>query len=289
MDVGNSDRERNGTLYVVATPIGNLDDITMRAANVLRGVEIVAAEDTRRSRVLLAHIGATPARLVSLAAHNEPVSTGKLLDRLGAGHDVAVISDAGTPLLSDPGFELVRAARAAGIAIVPIPGASALTAALSVCPLPVGRFHFEGFLPAKASQRRRRLASLANLPTACVFFEAARRLADMLDDVRAIVGERDVFIAKEITKLHERFEAGTVSAMRQLVETDASFAQGEYVVVVAPQASAPSGLSEAGRELIRALCEELPPAQAARIAARCLDVPKAVAYEFALALKGEGG
>lgn len=261
----------------------------MRAVNVLRDVEIVAAEDTRRSRVLLAHIGAAPARIVSLATHNEPSSTGRLLDRLSAGAEVAVISDAGTPLLSDPGFELVRAARGAGITIVPIPGASALTAALSVCPLPVGRFHFEGFLPPKSVQRRRRLGALSGLTTACVFFEAARRLAEMLGDVHAMLGECDVFVAKEITKLHERFETGTVSEVRQLVETDASFVHGEYVVVVVPRATASTALSEAGRELVRALCEELPPTQAARIAARCLNVPKSIAYQFAVTLKRDRG
>ena len=214
-----SEHRSIGTLFVVATPIGNLDDITLRAVDVLKSVAIVAAEDTRRSGVLLAHIGARPERLLSLHDHNEGGRSEQLLDLLQRGHDVALISDAGTPLISDPGFELVRRVRGEGVRVVPIPGPSSVTAALSASPLPIERFLFEGFLPSRATARRKRLRELAASSVAVVFFEAARRLRETLDDLVGIVdGDRQILLAKELTKIARahrvRRRGGTVSTAR---------------------------------------------------------------------------
>ncbi len=284
-----SDRGRKGTLFVVATPIGNLEDITARAANVLRGVAIVAAEDTRHSRVLLRAIGAAPREVMSLGNHNESSSSAALLARLCAGEDVALVSDAGTPLISDPGFELVRAAHAAEVPVVPLPGVSAVTAALSVCPLPVVRFQFEGFLPSKSGSRLHRLAELADLDLSLVCFESPRRLSGCLQDVLSTMGNRQVFLAKEITKVHERFQVGRVADVLAAVEADAESSLGEYVLVIAAAERSDESLNVSARTLIRHLCEELPPSQAARLAAKSLNVPKAVAYEFAVSLRSPGG
>ena len=256
---------------------------------ILKQVAIVAAEDTRRTRVLLDEIGATPRTVISLADHNEAERTQRVLGWLAQGESVALVSDAGTPLVSDPGYELVRAAFGAGIRLEPIPGPSAVMAALSVSPLPVDRFHFEGFLPAKASQRRKRLEALAYLDVSVVCFEAARRIADMLADVADVIGaERRVFLAKELTKIHERFALDAAAALARAARDDPEFALGEYVVVIAPDDRESTGLDDAGRRLVRVLCDELPRAQAARLAARALGVPKAVTYAFAEGLKTGG-
>jgi 16S rRNA (cytidine1402-2'-O)-methyltransferase len=277
---------RVGTLFMVATPIGNLDDITLRAVDVLKKVGIVAAEDTRRSAVLLAHIGAKPERLLSLHDHNEDERSTQLIALLQRGHNVAVVSDAGTPLISDPGFELIRRVSAAGIAIVPIPGPSALTTVLSVSPIPIERFSFEGFLPSRAGARRKRLEELLRSSVAVVFFEAARRMRDMLDDVIEIAGrDRQMLLAKELTKLHERVECGAVGDLRErLGETD-FFAHGEFVCVLGQSSVRRSADDETIDALIDALCAELPPAQAARIAARATGRSKSELYERAVKLQ----
>jgi len=270
---------------MVATPIGNLDDITLRAVDVLKSVGIVAAEDTRRSGVLLAHIGARPQRMLSLHDHNEGERTEQLIGLLQRGHNVAVVSDAGTPLISDPGFELVRRARAVGIDVVPIPGASSVTAVLSASPLPVERFLFEGFLPARASARRRRLEELGSSSVAVVFFEAARRMRDTLDDAREIFGEdRPMLLAKELTKLHERIESGAIAELiARLGDTD-FFEHGEFVCVLGPSEVRQTADDAAVESLMVALCAELPPAQAARIAARATGRSRAELYERAVKL-----
>jgi len=245
----------------------------------------VAAEDTRRSRVLLSEIGASPRQLLSLADHNETERTEQVLELLRCGEDVALVSDAGTPLISDPGYELVRAVHRSGVRVVAIPGPSAVMAALSVSPIPVERFRFEGFLPSKAAQRRRRLRQLAHLDVTLVCFEAARRLGDMLDDVASVLGaERPVFLAKELTKLHERLIAGDAGSLAAAVPADPELGLGEYVVIIGASPT-PEALTEEARRLVRALVDELPPAQAARIAARALDLPKATLYDYAVALK----
>lgn len=280
---------RTGTLYVVATPIGNLGDIGARAAGILRRVATIAAEDTRRSRVLLAEIGAAPGRILSLADHNEGPRSAEVLDILQRGEDVALVSDAGTPLISDPGFELVREAHARQIPVVPVPGPSAVITALSASPLPVERFWFEGFLPAKPQQRRKRLVELAALDISLVCFEAARRLPELLAEVVDVMGpDRNVYLAKELTKIHERLLTGTARELHDRVADDPDLRLGEYVVVIAA-GGARATMDDAARRLVRALCEELSPAQAARLAAKALDLPKKPLYDYALSLKSERG
>jgi 16S rRNA (cytidine1402-2'-O)-methyltransferase len=278
-----SEHRSIGTLFVVATPIGNLDDITLRAVDVLKTVAIVAAEDTRRSGVLLAHIGARPGRLLSLHDHNEGGRSEQLLELLQRGNDVALISDAGTPLISDPGFELVRRVRSEGIRVVPIPGPSSLTAALSASPLPIERFLFEGFLPSRSVARRKRLRELSASPVAVVFFEAARRLRETLADLAEIVeGERQVMLAKELTKLHERIEYGPVAELAGRIDDGEFFERGEFVCVLAPASSDVVVQDGDVASLMNALCSELPPAQAARIAARVTHRPRNELYDYAV-------
>jgi 16S rRNA (cytidine1402-2'-O)-methyltransferase len=267
-----------GTLYMVATPIGNLDDISARAVHVLRSVAIVAAEDTRRSRVLLAHIGAQPRQLIALHDFNESNRSQQLIERLLAGDDVAVVSDAGTPLISDPGFDLVRRARSDGVRVVPIPGASAVTALLSVSPVPVDRFYFEGFLPAKAHARRKRLADLRALGTAIVFFESPRRLLDALADIADVFGtDAQIVIGKELTKIHEMVVSGAVRDVADRFAGDEALRQGEFVGVIAPPGGDAVQDADVERMLL-VLAEELPPAQAARIGARLTGLPKSDVY-----------
>ena len=278
-----SEHRSIGTLFVVATPIGNLDDITLRAVNVLKSVAIVAAEDTRRSGVLLAHIGARPGRLLSLHDHNEGGRSEQLLDLLQRGNDVALISDAGTPLISDPGFELVRRVRGQGVRVVPIPGPSSVTAALSASPLPIERFLFEGFLPSRSAARRKRLRELAASSVAVVFFEAARRLRDTLADLVEIVdGGRQILLAKELTKLHERIENGGVAELLVRLDDGEFFEHGEFVCVLAPSPVEASLQDADVVSLMDALCDELSPAQAARIAAKFTHRPRSELYEYAV-------
>ena len=201
-----------GTLFVVATPIGNLEDVTMRALRVLREVDAVAAEDTRRTGLFLQHFGITTPT-ISLHDHNERAKTPALVERLVSGASLALVSDAGTPLLSDPGLRLVRAAHEAGVPIVPIPGASAVTAALSVSGLPVNTFTFLGFAPARGAERDRWLEALKNVPHTLVYFEAPHRVRESLEAVGRILGDRYVVVARELTKLHESVARGWLSSI----------------------------------------------------------------------------
>ena len=267
-----------GTLWVVATPIGNLDDLSPRARQVLERAAAIAAEDTRHARPLLRHYGIrTP--LVAVHEHNEAAMVPALITRLQAGDDLALISDAGTPLVSDPGFVLVRAVRAAGLRVAPVPGPSALIAALSVAGLPSARFAFEGFLPAKAGARRARLAALAGEPRTLIFYEAPHRLQEMLDDLLAAFGaQRRAVLARELTKLHETVLDGTLAALRERVESDADQRRGEIVLLVAGNEAEDAQALGAGRRLYRLLCAELPPARAARIAAEFTGAPRRALY-----------
>ena len=221
-----------GTLWVVATPIGNLEDLSARARLVLAHVAAIAAEDTRHTRQLLMHCGiGTP--LLALHGHNEAAQTPVLVARLQRGEDLALVSDAGTPLLSDPGYLLVRAARAAGLRVTPVPGPSALVAALSVAGLPCTRFVFEGFLPAAAGARRNRLRELAAETRTLVFYEAPHRLLSTLEDLQRVLGmERELTVARELTKPYEEFWKGTVQSA--LVESEKGRFRGELVLVLAP-------------------------------------------------------
>ncbi len=220
-----------GTLYIVATPIGNLEDITLRALRVLREAALVACEDTRQSRKLLDHFGISRP-LVSYHEHNEAQAAARLLGALEAGKSVALVSDAGTPLISDPGYRIVAAARARGIAVTPVPGPSALLAALSAAGLPVDCFRFGGFLPARAGARRKLLESLRQDPATLVFFEAPHRIAGALEDIAAALGERRVVLARELTKIHEEFLAGSPLALREELARRASV-KGEFTVLIA--------------------------------------------------------
>lgn len=271
-----------GTLLVVATPIGNLADLSPRACEALKRAAIIAAEDTRHTRALLQAMGVgTP--LLSLHAHNEPQRVPELLARLAAGEDVALVSDAGTPLLSDPGFELVSRAAAAGFAVHTVPGPSAITAALAVAGLPTHRFCFEGFLPARAAERRTTLASLAHEVRTLVFFEAPHRIQATLADLAAqFGGERRAVVARELTKAHETLYRGTLGELAVRAAREENFARGELTVIVhgaAPEAATVDGAKL--RRTMEILLRELPPGRAAATAAALTGATRAAAYALA--------
>lgn len=228
---------RPGTLYVVATPLGHREDITLRALRVLRTVSLVACEDTRRTALLLKLHGIGTAT-TSYFEHNERWKGERILERLSAGQDVALVSDAGTPAISDPGYRLVRDAQARGIAVLPVPGASAAVAALSVSGLPSDRFLFVGFLPSRAGARRRALSELAGTRETLIFYESPLRVAAALEDMQAAFGEREAFLCREATKLHEEYVRGTLDGLRATLRAR-DRVLGEVVLVVAgaaPQA-----------------------------------------------------
>ncbi|MDQ7820553.1 MAG: 16S rRNA (cytidine(1402)-2'-O)-methyltransferase [Armatimonadota bacterium] len=270
-----------GTLYVVATPIGNLNDITLRALEVLRSVDVIACEDTRHTRVLLDRHGIrTP--LVSYHEHNEDRRAPELLARLKAGQSVALVSDAGTPVLSDPGFVLVRRAVEEGIPVVPVPGPSAITAALSVAGLPPDRFAFVGFLPRRRAQRRRLLQEVAALPWTLVAFEAPHRIQEALEDVVAVLGDRPVALVREMTKTFEQVIRGRASEVLAAVRERPP--RGELTLVVggAPPAAAP-GAAEAVRALLQAGRSVR---EAAQEVARTCGLSRREAYRLALEAAG---
>ncbi|SFH93434.1 16S rRNA (cytidine1402-2'-O)-methyltransferase [Pseudomonas guineae] len=273
-----------GSLYVVATPIGNLDDISARALNILRSVALVAAEDTRHSARLMQHFGiGTP--LAACHEHNERDQGGRFLARLLAGDDVALISDAGTPLISDPGYHLVRQARAAGIAVVPVPGACALIAALSAAGLPSDRFIFEGFLPAKTAGRRARLEQVKEEPRTLIFYEAPHRILECLQDMQAVFGdERPALLARELTKTFETLKGMPLAELAAWVAADSNQQRGECVVLVAGW-QAPEGEEAVNAEALRILnllLAEMPLKRAAALAAEITGVRKNLLYQVAL-------
>ena len=268
-----------GTLWVVATPIGNLEDLSRRAQRVLREVALIAAEDTRHSKQLLAAFGiGTP--LTAVHEHNEREAIGPLLEKLRIGQDVALISDAGTPLISDPGFRLVRAARDSGIGVGVVPGPSAAIAALSIAGLPSDRFVFEGFLPAKAAARRARLRELQREPRTLVFYESAHRVRDCCGDLRDIFGaQREARLLRELTKLHETVLGETLEAICAQLEEDANQCRGEFVLVIAGADEQIDDKVAEGHRVYALLREELPPAQAAKLAAAISGAPRRALYE----------
>ena len=274
-----------GTLFVVATPIGNLGDLTERARAVLGAVSLIAVEDSRRTAPLLASLGVS-VPLIAYHEHNGEARTPQLLARRQAGDDIALVSDAGTPRIADPGFRLVREARAEGIAVVPVPGASAVMAALSVAGLPTDRFTFRGFLPAKAGARRRALAALASLEETQVFFEAPHRIVAMLEDAVDTFGPaREAYVGRELTKRFESHYRGTLDELLAAAKEEGLPARGEFVVVLAGAPAAAAGAPALQEEqVLRLLLEELPPARAARVAAALLAMPKKPLYQRALAL-----
>jgi len=243
-----------GTLYVVATPLGNLEDMSSRALRILREAHLVACEDTRRTgRLLSAHGIRTPT--TSFFEHNERWKGPRILEALRAGQNVALVSDAGTPGISDPGYRLVRDARAEGLPVVPVPGPSAVVAALSVSGLPTDRFRFVGFLPAKASARRRALEELRADRDTLVFYESPVRVVAMLEDALAALGDREAFLCREATKLHEEYRGGRLSALAAVLR-ERQRVRGEIVLVVAGATEAPMAVTEAPAALVARLQAE---------------------------------
>jgi 16S rRNA (cytidine1402-2'-O)-methyltransferase len=267
-----------GTLHVVATPIGNLRDLSPRALDTLKSVAAVCAEDTRHTRQLLAHYG-IERPLLALHEHNEDEVASKLVARLLGGDSLALVSDAGTPLVSDPGFRLVRAARAAGVRVSPLPGPCAFIAALSVAGLPSDRFVFEGFLPAKAGARRERLAQLVAEPRTLVFYESAHRIDAALEDFAAAFGgDRRAVLARELTKLFETVLDGTLAQLHGQVVSDANQRKGEFVLLVEGAGDDVDARIAEGRRLYAKLGEHLPPSTAARLAAELSGAPRKALY-----------
>lgn len=275
-----------GTLYVVATPIGNLEDFSTRAVRILSDVDVIAAEDTRHSAKLLQHYGIRT-KVVNIHEYNERAQTPRLMEMLNAGKSIALISDAGTPLLSDPGFHLVRAARAAGISIIPIPGPCAAVAALSVAGLPTDRYVFEGFPPPRAAARRSAFESLRHEPRTTVFYESSHRVVESLADMVAAFGpERPAVLARELTKKFETVRSGTLAELHAYVRDHADEQLGEFVVLVkgAPESDRADADADADR-VLRVLLEDLPLKEAVKLAARLTGNRKNRLYDRALALK----
>ena len=276
----------SGTLFVVATPIGNLEDLSPRARQTLAEVDLIAAEDTRHTGRLLSHLG-VKTRQFAMHDHNEQQAATALIRELKNGKSVALVSDAGTPLVSDPGFRLVREARANDIPVSPIPGPSALTAALSVAGLPTDRFCFEGFAPSKAVARQKYLQSLTGEVRTMVFYESVHRIpATVTDMIDAFGAERHAFIARELTKLHEQCVLDTLGELAARIESDGIRGKGEFVIVVAG-AQASSDTSIDVDRLLAELVAVLPGKQAATVAARLTGGKRNVLYQRMLELKND--
>jgi 16S rRNA (cytidine1402-2'-O)-methyltransferase len=278
---------RPGVLFLVATPIGNLGDLGTRARDLLRDVDLLLAEDTRHTAHLLHACGITrPAGTIeSLHEHNERERVPRVLERLKAGASVALVSDAGTPTMSDPGGPLVRAVIEAGIEVVAVPGPCAIIAALSTSGLPTDRFTFEGFLPARPSARRRALELLAGEPRTLVFYEAPHRLRETLHDLAQVLGEgRPAAVAREISKRFETTYRGTLAELALRARQDADMTRGEIVIVVHRAPPAVAGDAGEADRVLRALIGEMPVSQAARVAARLTGRPRKELYDRALAL-----
>ena len=273
----------SSALYVVPTPLGNLADLTRRAEEVLRTVPWIAAEDTRHSGPLLKQLGAS-GRLLPAHQHNEHEAAARIIDRLQAGESVALISDAGTPGISDPGARVVAAVRAAGGRVVPLPGPCAAITALSASGLGDEHFLFHGFLPSKAGQRRQAIEALRATPAALVFYEAPHRILDTVGDLADLLGERTLVIARELTKLFESIHSGPLAEALDWLKADANRQRGEFVLIVSgAPASADDGEGE--RVLALLLADGLPVKQAAKLAAAITGAGKNALYERALALK----
>jgi 16S rRNA (cytidine1402-2'-O)-methyltransferase len=274
---------RPGHLYVVATPIGNLGDLSPRAQGVLAQVDLIAAEDTRTSGVLLQHFG-IGTRVVAFHEHNEDRIAEELIRRLKSGDSIALVSDAGTPLVSDPGFALVRAARAANLPVIALPGPCAAIAALSISGLPTDSFVFAGFLPPKATARRARLQELLGEMRTLIFYEASHRIVECVEEIAAVFGaQRRLCLAREISK---RFEESVVAGAAEVaawLKEDANRSRGEFVLVLAGAQAVKDDLAEADR-VLRLLLRELPAARAAKLAAEITGAPRNALYDLALRL-----
>ena len=274
-----------GGLYLVATPIGNLRDITLRALEILAGADVIACEDTRVTRKLLEHYGiSTP--MLAYHEHNAAAARPKLLAKLGAGESIALVSDAGTPLISDPGYKLVRAAQDAGHAVTASPGASATLTALNVAGLPTDRFFFEGFLPPKAGQRRTRIAALARIPATLVLFETGPRLAATLADLKDGLGPREAAICRELTKLHEEVRRGDLAALAADY-AEAAEPRGEIVIVIAPPPEEEKPDAQQVDALIRTALTRASMKDAVGEVAMATGLPRREVYQRALELAKE--
>ncbi|PCJ47854.1 MAG: 16S rRNA (cytidine(1402)-2'-O)-methyltransferase [Gammaproteobacteria bacterium] len=277
----------SGVLYVVATPIGNLGDITERAKHILQSVSLIAAEDTRHTGRLLQHLGITN-KLISLHDHNERQKASFFVEKLSKGNDLALVSDAGTPLISDPGYFLVREVRAAGLKVVPIPGACALISALSASGLATDSFVFEGFLAAKTTARQKQLALLKNEPRTMVFYESTHRILDSLNDMSNVLGEdRLATVARELTKTFETINTDSLKNLIRWMEEDSDQKRGEFVVIVSGNPnSLTSEESEADR-LVDIISTKLPLAQATSLTAEITGERKKTLYQRALLRRDE--
>jgi len=274
----------SGILYVVATPIGNLEDLTQRARQVLAAVSLIAAEDTRHTGRLLMHIGCKT-RLLALHDHNEEKVADDIIAILLGGESVALVSDAGTPLVSDPGFRLLRAAHDNGVVVSPVPGASAVTAALSVAGIATDRFCFEGFLPPKQAARRERLADLVSESRTMIFYESVHRIGPFLEDLTSAFGEqRLAFIGRELTKLHEQCVQDSLCGLRERVESGDIVGKGEFVVIVAGTSDEAESPLEVDR-LLLALQPHLAAKDAAKVAAEATGLKRNELYARLLQLK----
>ena len=272
-----------GILYIVATPIGNREDITSRALDTLKSVDLILAEDTRHSMQLLNALGIKN-KLQAFHAHNENDKTPAIIELLLGGKSIALISDAGTPLISDPGYPLVKQARMQDICVVPIPGACALITALSASGLPCDSFLFNGFLPAKSSARQSKLNALISDQHTLIFYESTHRILDCLDDIQAVYGETyELVLAKELTKTFERFISGTVTQIKQWLLAEDGHTKGEFVLMIPPRAQ--SDLENNHETLLKILLAELPLKQAVSIACKITNASKNELYELALTLK----
>jgi len=273
---------KKGRLFVIATPIGNLDDMTERAVKVLENVDVIAAEDTRHSKTLLQHFGIkTP--MIPLHEHNEKRQVPRLIRQMEEGQSIGLISDAGTPLISDPGYRLVQAAHESGILPIPVPGPSAVAAMLSVAGLPVDHFIFEGFLPARSAARRARLQTLVTETRSLVFYESSHRIMGSLNDMCEMFGQdRQCSVGRELTKKYESLYRGSLQSVLDVLTADEQQQRGEFVVVIqGAEVQDDEAIIEA-QHVMDVLCEELPMSQAAALAAKISGVRKKLLYEYGL-------
>jgi 16S rRNA (cytidine1402-2'-O)-methyltransferase len=273
-----------GVLYVVSTPVGNLEDITYRAVRVLGEVSLIACEDTRQTRKLLERYGVRTG-LVSYHEHNEPARAADLVERMLAGDSVALVSDAGTPLVSDPGYRIVTAAIAAGVRVEPVPGASAVLSALAASGLPTDTFLFAGFLPPKAAARRKVLESFKGGASTLVFYEAPHRILETLDDVEGVLGERQVVVARELTKLHEEFLRGTAREIRATLEARPAV-KGEITLLIGRGEEASGEAGDPAEQVARLVAAGVPRMDAIKTVAREHGLGKREVYRL---VEGAGG
>jgi 16S rRNA (cytidine1402-2'-O)-methyltransferase len=276
-----------GVLYIVATPIGNLDDISLRAIATLKAVELIAAEDTRHSKRLLNHLG-IETRMISCHEHNETARSEEIMQKLTAGSDIALISDAGTPLISDPGYKLVSVVRQAGIRVSPIPGASSVIAALSGAGLPTDNFHFCGFLSSRRKERGTQLEALLDLHGTLVLFESSHRIESLLEQLTQVFPRNLCVVAKELTKLHEQFLRGNAAQLLARLRDDHALTKGEFVVLIDNSANPQDKLLNTDDvEMLKILLDEVSVKIAVKIATRLTGKKKNELYQQALQLRDE--